>query len=269
MLDQDDLKWIATTSTELNTILQQITRSADLARQHKGEQNYLDVIGERAEVASKTAQALFDRVTSQILKGSVAKTTAPPELARSPHVGMREPVAVGASIASKRSVPSQSALATEKTSTAVGGDSATASGSIPTEIKVLNENGERELLLLVEDEAEVAELAGLTLTDEGYKVIIARDGFEALKIYQQINKKIGLVILDYFLPVMDGDAVFDELCALNPEVAVVLSSGFGEQNKLGNMLARGLRGFIPKPYTREKLLAQVRSILDSTRDSAR
>ena len=77
------------------------------------------------------------------------------------------------------------------------------------------------------------------------------------------------MILDFFLPVMDGDAVFDELRALNPEVAVVLSSGFAEQSKLGNMLAQGLRGFIPKPYTRDKLLEQVRSTLDATRDSAR
>jgi CheY-like chemotaxis protein len=129
----------------------------------------------------------------------------------------------------------------------------------------LNADGEQELILIVEDESEIAELAGLMLTDEGYRVILAHDGFEALRIYQQISKKVGLVILDFFLPVMDGDAVFDELRALNPNVAVVLSSGFKEQSKLGNMLAKGLRGFIPKPYTREKLLEQVRSTLDMDR----
>jgi CheY-like chemotaxis protein len=118
---------------------------------------------------------------------------------------------------------------------------------------------------LVDDEVEIAELASAMLTDEGYRVILAKDGFEALKIYQQIGKQIGLVILDFFLPVMDGDAVFDELRSLNPEVAVVLSSGFAEQSKLGNMLAQGLKGFIPKPYTREKLLEQVRSTLDAAR----
>jgi DNA-binding response OmpR family regulator len=140
--------------------------------------------------------------------------------------------------------------------------------TIPLEIKVLNQNGDRELILIVEDEAEIAELASAMLADEGYQVILARTGFEALRIYQQISTKIGLVILDYFLPVMDGDAVFEELCILNPNVAVVLSSGFGEQSKLGSMLACGLRGFIPKPYTREKLLAQVRSTLDAARDAA-
>jgi len=130
---------------------------------------------------------------------------------------------------------------------------------------VKNPQGDREYILLIDDEPEIAELAGEMLAEEGYKVIIARDGFEALKIFQRINRQIGLVILDYFLPVMDGDAVFEELKALNPNVNVVLSSGFAEQNKIGAMLAQGLRGFIPKPYTRAKLLEQVRSTLEAAR----
>ena len=120
-------------------------------------------------------------------------------------------------------------------------------------------------MLLVEDEHDVAELGAEMLAQEGYKVILAADGFEALKIYQRLASQIGLVILDFFLPVMDGDAVFDELKALNPDVNVVLSSGFAEQQKISSMLAQGLRGFIPKPYTREKLLSQVRSTIDAGR----
>ncbi|HSH37701.1 MAG TPA: hypothetical protein VK993_02860, partial [Chthoniobacterales bacterium] len=76
MLDHEDLKWIATTSTELNSMLQQISRYADLARQHKGEHNYIEMLGERVELASKAAQALFDRVTTQILAGSTGRAAA-------------------------------------------------------------------------------------------------------------------------------------------------------------------------------------------------
>jgi len=54
---------------------------------------------------------------------------------------------------------------------------------------------------------------------------------KALKIYESMGKQIGLVILDYFLPVIDGDAVFEELRSINPKVNVVLSSGFAEQNQ--------------------------------------
>jgi CheY-like chemotaxis protein len=121
------------------------------------------------------------------------------------------------------------------------------------------------LILIIDDEPEIAEFASTILAEEGYKVIVARDGFEALKIFQQIHRQIGLIILDFFLPVMDGDAVFEELKAINQSVNVVLSSGFAEQNKIGAMLAQGLRGFIPKPYTPEKLLEQVRTTLDESR----
>ena len=82
------------------------------------------------------------------------------------------------------------------------------------------------------------------------------------------GRQIALVILDFFLPIMDGDAVFDELRSLNPNINVVLSSGFAEQSKISAMLAQGLRGFIPKPYTSEKLIAQVRSILDAGRQAS-
>ena len=267
MLDHDDLKWIAATSTELNTMLQQISRYADLARQHKGEYNYIEMLGERVEVASKTAQSLFDRITSRILEGTAPKTKDGPDKSRPPEFTIVPPPP------EKPSVETKAKPAAEKSQDRAMPPAETKPlpakpGSIPADIKVLNEKGNRELILLVDDETEIAELASVMLTDEGYRVIIARDGFEALRIYQQISKQIGLVILDFFLPVMDGDAVFDELRALNPDVVVVLSSGFAEQGKLGNMLSLGLRGFIPKPYTREKLLEQVRSTLDAARDSA-
>jgi CheY-like chemotaxis protein len=262
MLDHEDLKWIATTSTELNSMLQQIARYADLARQHKGEYNYIEMLGERVELASKSAQALFDRITSRILEGSAAKTKTSPDPSRPPEFkvvrSVTEPVPM------KPRAPEKSASRSKSGSTETKKSSAKPS-AIPPEITVLNPKGNRELILLVDDESEIAELASAMLTDEGYRVILARDGFEALKIYQQISRQIALVILDFFLPVMDGDAVFDELRGLNPDVAVVLSSGFAEQSKLGNMLAQGLKGFIPKPYTAEKLLEQVRSTIDAAR----
>jgi CheY-like chemotaxis protein len=259
MLDHEDLKWIATTSTELNSMLQQISRYADLARQHKGEYNYIEMLGERVELAMKTAQDLFDRVTSRILEGSAPKSKQTPDPSRPPEFKVvRSP----SESAPKMRTPADKARSkgSDKKEKASAKPSA-----IPPQISVLNPKGNRELILLVDDETEIAELASAMLTDEGYRVVLARDGFEALKIYQQIGNQIGLVILDFFLPVMDGDAVFDELRALNPEVAVVLSSGFAEQSKLGAMLAQGLKGFIPKPYTAEKLLEQVRSTMDAAR----
>ncbi|PYL40014.1 MAG: hypothetical protein DMF34_02510 [Verrucomicrobia bacterium] len=132
-----------------------------------------------------------------------------------------------------------------------------------------NPKGSREYILLIEDEAQVAALTVETLVGEGYRVILVQNGFEALKIYRNIGKQIGLVILDFFLPFMDGDAVFNELRMLNPEVDVVLSSGLAEQQRINAMLGQGLRGFISKPYSSQNLLAQVRSTLDAGRQGLR
>jgi CheY-like chemotaxis protein len=238
-----------------------------LARQHKGEYNYIEMLGERVELASKAAQALFDRVTSRILEGSTPKPKKTPDPSRPPEFKVVRPPTEPAP-APKARAPGDKPTGRSKVASIESKKAPAKTVAIPADIKVLNPKGNRELILLIDDETEIAELASAMLTDEGYRVILARDGFEALKIYQQIGRQIGLVILDFFLPVMDGDAVFDELRALNPEVAVVLSSGFAEQSKLGNMLAQGLKGFIPKPYTPAKLLEQVRSTLDAARNTS-
>ena len=266
MLDQEDLKWIASTSTNLNSMLQQIARYTDLARRHKGEHNYLDLVSERVELGTKTAQALFDRVTTKILAKAVAKSAAglhptftvvPPPTTAFPTVA----ASPSRTLAALETKISESTLSVSA-ATAVEANSS-------QDIKIRNPKGNHECILIVEDDREVAELAAEMLTDEGYKVIVTRDGFEALEIYRKMTKEIGLVILDFFLPVIDGDAVFDELREINPKVNVVLSSGFAEQEKVSAMLAQGLRGFIPKPYTREKLLEQVRSTLDAARQATR
>ncbi|HET9418807.1 MAG TPA: response regulator [Chthoniobacterales bacterium] len=259
MLDHDDLKWIASTSTDLNSLLQQISRYADLARRHKEQPDYLDLLAERVELATKASQELFDRVTSKILAKTVAQSSEmaentppafsvvpPPTAPAVPHE--QKPQSNGSKRLSEAKAPTRSSAP-----------------DLSTELEVKNPRGNREYILLVEDETQVAEVAAEMLAEEGYKVIVAHDGFEALKIYRNVGKQIGLVILDYFLPVMDGDAVFEELRALNSHVNVVLSSGFAEQQKISAMLAQGLRGFIPKPYSSEKLLGQVRSTLDAAR----
>ncbi len=227
MLDQDDLKWLAATSTELNSALQQLVRQADLAQRQLGQDNvHFDALRQQIEGAARTSQTLFDRVTQKIL-ARAPQAPAP----------QRAPVA--------------------------------ASPELPPEIKVKNPGGQREFILLIDDEPEIAEYASEMLAEEGYRLITAADGFEALEIVRKTRGQIGLVILDYFLPVMNGDAVFEEIRRLDPSVNVVLSSGFNEQGKLAAMLKQGLRGFIPKPYTREKLLEQVEKAIAASSSVAR
>ena len=128
-----------------------------------------------------------------------------------------------------------------------------------------NPAGTRELILIIDDEALIVTLAKRMLTDAGYRVVTSAEPFQALEIFKQLKDEVDLVILDFTLPIMDGSEVFDALRKITPNVAVMLSSGFAEQDKVRAMLSQGLRGFLPKPYTQEKLLAQVRSTLDAIR----
>jgi CheY-like chemotaxis protein len=244
MLDHDDLKWVATNLTELNRLLQQASRYTDQARQQNSAPEQLQLLSDDIEQASKTSQALFDRITSRILSAASNGAKAP---AKAPNITLLPPPTSPAPpISLTRKIPlGELAVAPARSDG----------------VTIKNPHGQRELIMVVDDDGEVLERAGAMLEEEDYRIILAHDGLEALQIYGRMGNQIALIILDFFLPVMDGDAIFDELKALNPNVQVVLSSGFAEQTKLGSMLARGLCGFIPKPYTSEKLLDQVRSII--------
>ena len=132
-------------------------------------------------------------------------------------------------------------------------------------VAIDNPSGSKELILIIDDEALIVTLAKRMLTDAGYRVVTSAEPFQALEIFKQLKDEVDLIILDFTLPIMDGSEVFDALRKIKPNVAVMLSSGFAEQDKVRAMLSQGLRGFLPKPYTQEKLLSQVRSTLDAIR----
>ena len=145
----------------------------------------------------------------------------------------------------------------------------TFSKQLPAKFKIQNVHGSRGLILIVEDEPEIAEDAMTMLMEGGYAVVIADDGAEAVNIYGQLKDQVSLVLLDYFLPSLDGDAVFQEMRRLKSDANVILVSGFltlgvAGKGKLDKMLQDGLRGFLPKPYTRKLLVEQVAGVLKPT-----
>src|SRR4051812_31786340 len=153
MLDHQDLKWIATTSTELNSILQQISRYSDLARRHKGEHNYIELLAERVEMASKKAQALFDRVTSNILENTAVKAAGQSRAPHAPFTVLPPPLPVGrASGAAPRNHTGVEQLSPAKPQAQAQvqqkPDRETATRGIPSDIQVKNAKGNRELVLL-------------------------------------------------------------------------------------------------------------------------
>ncbi len=124
------------------------------------------------------------------------------------------------------------------------------------------QNGD-ELILVVDDEDSVRSMAQDMLEPHGYSVLVAEDGEQALDIYKRHSGNIKLVILDMVMPRMGGRETFQQLQRLNPEVRVLLSTGYSREGKAQEILDSGVMGFIQKPYRANTLLSSVRNILDT------
>jgi CheY-like chemotaxis protein len=118
--------------------------------------------------------------------------------------------------------------------------------------------------MIVDDEESVALLAGSVLEHEGYRVITARNGFQALELFRKLQSELRLVILDFVMPVLGGGEVLNEMRKLNPAVPVLLTSGFTSDAGLRQLLSKGLCPFIPKPLAQKKLLLSVRAAIEGS-----
>ena len=96
----------------------------------------------------------------------------------------------------------------------------------------------------------------------GYEVLIAKSGKEAIEIYRINQKKIDLIILDMVMPEMDGGNTYDRLRDVNPDIKVLLSSGYSIDGHAEKILSRGCDGFIQKPFDIKRLSLEIRKILD-------
>jgi signal transduction histidine kinase/CheY-like chemotaxis protein len=103
-------------------------------------------------------------------------------------------------------------------------------------------------VLLVDDEETIRALGKNMLQFLGYHVLTATDGRESLEIFRQNKDDIVCVILDLTMPHLDGEQTFRELRRIKPEVRVLMSSGYNEQEVTQKFLGKGLAGFIQKPY---------------------
>ncbi|MBA7613021.1 Sensor kinase CckA [subsurface metagenome] len=122
--------------------------------------------------------------------------------------------------------------------------------------------GGDELILIVDDEESIRFLAKDILEGHGYTVLSAENGAKAINVYTKNRDEIDLVILDIVMPKMGGEKTFLRLKKINPEVKVLLSTGYSQNGKAKKILDSGVKGFIQKPYQVNKLLSKVRSVLD-------
>ncbi|NOZ21471.1 MAG: PAS domain S-box protein [Planctomycetes bacterium] len=118
-----------------------------------------------------------------------------------------------------------------------------------------------ETLLVVDDETELLDMLREGLESLGYTVRTAIDGEEAVEMYERDGQRIDLIVLDYMMPGMDGEATCFKLRQIDPGVRILLSSGYDERTKLGPLLDAGVDGFIQKPYEMPELSVAIRTVL--------
>jgi CheY-like chemotaxis protein len=119
-----------------------------------------------------------------------------------------------------------------------------------------------ETILLVEDEAEVRRLAREILTRQGYLVLEAASGPEALRLWQERSGAVDMILTDVVMPQMSGPKLVERLKALCPDVRVVYMSGYTDDVIARHGIISAETEFLQKPFTLDSLAAKVRSVLD-------
>ncbi len=119
----------------------------------------------------------------------------------------------------------------------------------------------KKTILVVEDEELLCELLKNFLEEQGYEVLTAHDGSEALECYERRREGIALVLSDMGLPRLGGWEMFQKMRELNPEVRAILASGYFDPGLKMDLLKAGAMDFIQKPYNTEYILRRIREIL--------
>ena len=122
-------------------------------------------------------------------------------------------------------------------------------------------HGHNELVLVVDDEEPIRNVARKLLERFGYRALLARDGVEAVSLYASRQQDIAAVITDMVMPRLDGPAAIVALRAINPKVKIIGSSGVASDGGVTKAVNAGIQYFVPKPYTAETMLHVLDAVL--------
>jgi CheY-like chemotaxis protein len=119
------------------------------------------------------------------------------------------------------------------------------------------QDGNGEFVLVVDDQELVRSLTTKALEHAGYQVITAANGLEGIEMFREHSDSLKMVLLDMTMPIMEGNAALKEMSRIDPNIPVVLMSGYHEQDATDQLEGRELAGFIQKPFRLNKLLKVV------------
>jgi PAS domain S-box-containing protein len=117
------------------------------------------------------------------------------------------------------------------------------------------------LALVVDDEETVRAVTARTLESLGFTPLTAADGAEGVRVFREHVAELSVVLLDLTMPHVDGEEAYREFCRMNPDIPVILMSGFTEKDTVDRFAGKRLAGFIQKPFDRTRLQAKLCSVL--------
>lgn len=131
--------------------------------------------------------------------------------------------------------------------------------------RIVTESGTvgKELILLVDDDVMMQDLGRELLEEHGYRVLIAKDGIEAVELYRQYSVDIDLVILDILMPRLDGGQTYLELRRINDLVKAFFCTGYAPSGVISSLLAERSLHALQKPFHPRELLRLVREVIDA------
>ena len=125
----------------------------------------------------------------------------------------------------------------------------------------IGNSAESKTILVVDDEAYVREAVVDILSFAGLDVVEAKHGQEAVQQYKTHPSAIDAVILDMQMPVMDGTATLYALREINPNIKIIISSGYTQSKQVNHFVKQGWARFLPKPYDVATLIQKVESTI--------
>ncbi len=120
-----------------------------------------------------------------------------------------------------------------------------------------------ETILLIDDEPGILAVSKTILESLGYSVYEAKSGKEAILLYREKKDEIGLVVLDMIMPGLSGSETFDIIREINPAARIILSSGYSLNDQAQQIMDKGCRGFIQKPFNISSISRMIREVLET------
>jgi len=122
--------------------------------------------------------------------------------------------------------------------------------------------GNGEIILIVDDEPAIRDIASRILSSHGYRTLTACEGNEAIALFEQNRDKVKVIISDLMMPHMDGPTTIRALRSVNPNIKTIMITGLGEDARVAEAKAAGSDLVLSKPFTAEQLLISLKQLLE-------